>query len=145
MGELNKLEPLTESQRPYLPVKNKIYSGRMGRYKVLSTTKPPPSPKGQLIPPSMVKVEYISGSWKGYIKDITLNTHLRMQENLDMEYSIRNDEVIKDKLDKWYERFPDLYKKVFYQNPNEAPWDKDLLAELELKHPKEAELIDEIV
>lgn len=145
MGELNELEPLAESQRPHLPVKNKIYSGRMGRYKVLSTTKPPPSPKGQPIPPSMVKVEYISGSWKGYIKDITLNTHLRMQENLDMEYSIRNDEVIKDKLDKWYERFPDLYKKVFYQNPNEAPWDKDLLSELELKHPKEAELIDEIV
>ena len=94
------------------------FEGRKGRYKILNRSK------------CELLVEYISGPWSGKRKVLSLVTHNRIQENLEIENSNR-------RLDQWWKHHPILYERHWREGISGL----ELLSTLESNYPKESEEI----
>lgn len=86
-----------------------IYQGRKGEYTIIQDF-PGKFPR--------ILVEYVSGPWKGKQISMSKATHNKIQENIGVEKIVEETlekQEIEDKLDLWFEKYPNLYKTMWYE------------------------------
>ena len=93
----------------------KVFEGRKGNYTILRKSA------------KELFVEYLSGPWSGKKKTMSIATHNRIQENLEIE-------GLGKKLDQWWDQHPTLYERHW----REGISGPELLKTLEVNYPKES-------
>ena len=101
---------------------SKIFEGRKGSYKIISKSK------------HEILVQYTSGPWLGQKVIMNLATHNRIQENIGLELTGKS---LNQKLDQWWELYPNLYKKHWEAGVSSTK----LLQTLETLYPEESKSI----